>query len=57
MPEDSFLFSDTVRANIAYGHPDATEEQIVAAARAAQADGFITELCRTATTPRSASRA
>ncbi|MEV0691400.1 ABC transporter ATP-binding protein [Streptomyces sp. NPDC050388] len=44
VPEDSFLFSDTVRANIAYGRPDATEEQIVAAARAAQADGFITEL-------------
>ncbi|MFF3893291.1 ABC transporter ATP-binding protein [Streptomyces sp. NPDC001812] len=44
VPEDSFLFSDTVRANIAYGRPDATEEQIVAAARAAQADRFITEL-------------
>ncbi|WSR66789.1 ABC transporter ATP-binding protein/permease [Streptomyces sp. NBC_01198] len=44
VPEDSFLFSDTVRANIAYGHPDATEEQILAAARAAQAHGFITDL-------------
>ncbi|MEU3146155.1 ABC transporter ATP-binding protein [Streptomyces sp. NPDC006999] len=44
VPEDSFLFSDTVRANIAYGRPDATGEQIVAAARAAQADRFITEL-------------
>ena len=44
VPEDSFLFSDTVRANIAYGRPDATEEQIRAAARAAQADGFIAEL-------------
>ncbi|GAA2525989.1 MULTISPECIES: ABC transporter ATP-binding protein [Streptomyces] len=42
--EDSFLFSDTVRGNIAYGRPDATDEQIVAAARAAQADRFITEL-------------
>ncbi|SNQ49263.1 putative ABC transporter ATP-binding protein [Frankia canadensis] len=42
--EDSFLFSDSVRANIAYGRPDATDEQIVAAARAAQADGFITAL-------------
>ena len=39
--EDSFLFSDTVRANISYGRPDATAEQIVAAARAAEADGFI----------------
>ena len=42
--EDSFLFSDTVRANIAYGRPDATGEQILAAARAAEADEFITEL-------------
>ncbi|WP_065959589.1 ABC transporter ATP-binding protein [Streptomyces sparsogenes] len=44
VPEDSFLFSDTVRANIAYGAPDATNEQIRAAARAAQADGFISAL-------------
>ncbi|MET7851110.1 ABC transporter ATP-binding protein [Streptomyces avermitilis] len=44
VPEDSFLFSDTVRANIAYGRPDATQEQIETAARAAQADRFIAEL-------------
>ncbi|MFF9848070.1 ABC transporter ATP-binding protein [Streptomyces litmocidini] len=44
VPEDSFLFSDTVAANIAYGVPDATREQIEAAARAAQADRFIAEL-------------
>ncbi|MFF5366416.1 ABC transporter ATP-binding protein [Streptomyces sp. NPDC013187] len=44
VPEDSFLFSDTVRANIAYGRPDATFEEIEKAARAAQADRFITEL-------------
>ncbi|MFI7359202.1 ABC transporter ATP-binding protein [Streptomyces avidinii] len=44
VPEDSFLFSDTIRANIAYGHPGATEEQIEAAARAAQADGFVRAL-------------
>ncbi|MFI1420229.1 ABC transporter ATP-binding protein [Streptomyces sp. NPDC020731] len=44
VPEDSFLFSDTVRANIAYGRPDATDEEITAAARAAQADRFISEL-------------
>ncbi|MFJ1995220.1 ABC transporter ATP-binding protein [Streptomyces asiaticus] len=44
VPEDSFLFSDTVRANLAYGQPDASEERILAAARAAQADGFISEL-------------
>ncbi len=42
--EDSFLFSDTVRANIAYGRPDATDEQVVAAARAAQAHEFIVRL-------------
>ncbi|AKN69585.1 ABC transporter [Streptomyces sp. PBH53] len=44
VPEDSFLFSDTVRANIAYGRPDAGQEEIEAAARAAQADRFIREL-------------
>ncbi|MFE4924975.1 ABC transporter ATP-binding protein [Streptomyces sp. NPDC056661] len=44
VPEDSFLFSDTVRANIAYGHPDATQDQIEQAARAAQADRFIADL-------------
>lgn len=44
VPEDSFLFSDTVRANIAYGRPDATDEQIEAAARAAQADRFVADL-------------
>ncbi|MFD3697076.1 ABC transporter ATP-binding protein [Streptomyces sp. NPDC058646] len=44
VPEDSFLFSDTIRANIAYGHPGATDAQIEAAARAAQAEGFIRAL-------------
>jgi ATP-binding cassette subfamily B protein len=38
--EDSFLFSDTIRANIAFGRPDATDEQVAAAARAAEADRF-----------------
>ncbi len=42
--EDSFLFSDTVQANIAYGRPDATEEEILAAAQAAQAHEFIVRL-------------
>jgi ATP-binding cassette subfamily B protein len=42
--EDSFLFSETVRANIAYGCPEATEEQIRAAARAAGAERFIADL-------------
>jgi ATP-binding cassette subfamily B protein len=44
--EECFLFSDTVRANIAYGRPDATSEEIEAAARAAQAHEFIEELPR-----------
>ncbi|MEU5168482.1 ABC transporter ATP-binding protein [Streptomyces mutomycini] len=44
VPEDSFLFSESVGANIAYGHPGATQEQIEQAARAAQAHGFISEL-------------
>ena len=42
--EDSFLFSDTIAANIAYGRPDAGRDQIVAAAVAAEAAGFIAEL-------------
>ncbi len=42
--QDPFLFSATVRENIAFGRPDATEEEIVAAARAAQAHEFIVEL-------------
>ena len=42
--EESFLFSDTVAGNIAFGRPDATREQIMAAARAAEADGFIAAL-------------
>ncbi|WP_455711535.1 ABC transporter ATP-binding protein [Streptomyces luteogriseus] len=44
VPEHSFLFSGTVRDNIAYGRPDATDAQITAAATAAGADGFIREL-------------
>jgi ATP-binding cassette subfamily B protein len=42
--EESFLFSDTVRANIAYGRPGASDKEIEAAAGVAQAHGFITEL-------------
>jgi ATP-binding cassette subfamily B protein len=44
--EDSFLFSDSVRANIAYGRPSATEDEIVAAARVASADEFVRSLPR-----------
>jgi ATP-binding cassette subfamily B protein len=42
--QDAHLFNDTVRANIAYGRPDASQEQVELAARAAQAHGFITDL-------------
>ncbi|WP_243064855.1 ABC transporter ATP-binding protein [Humibacter sp. RRB41] len=44
--EDAFLFSESVHDNIAYGAPDATDDQIEAAARVAQAHGFIMDLPR-----------
>jgi ATP-binding cassette subfamily B protein len=40
--QTSLLFSDTIRANIAFGRPNASEEEILAAAKAAQAHEFIT---------------
>lgn len=42
--EDTFLFSDTVRNNIAFADPDAPFEQVVRAARLAGADEFVAEL-------------
>jgi ATP-binding cassette subfamily B protein len=42
--QDTLLFSTTVRENIAYGRPDATDEEIVDAAKRAQADDFIRQL-------------
>jgi len=42
--QDTLLFSTTVRENIAYGRPGATEEAIIEAARRAQADEFIREM-------------
>jgi len=42
--QDTVLFHDTVRANIAYGTPDATDGEIEAAARAAHAHDFITAM-------------
>jgi ATP-binding cassette, subfamily B, bacterial len=42
--QDAHLFNDTVRANIAYGRPDASQEEVEAAARTAQAHGFIMDL-------------
>jgi subfamily B ATP-binding cassette protein MsbA len=42
--QDTVLFRGTVRDNIAYGRPDATEEEIVAAAKLANADEFIARM-------------
>jgi ATP-binding cassette, subfamily B, multidrug efflux pump len=44
VPQETILFSGTVRDNIRYGKPDATEEEVVAAAKAGQAHDFIMEL-------------
>lgn len=42
--QDSFLFSDTVMNNIRYGRQDATDEEVIAAAKLASADSFIERL-------------
>lgn len=42
--QDTWLFSGTVRENIAYGRPDASEEEIIAAAKQAHTHSFITRL-------------
>jgi ABC-type multidrug transport system fused ATPase/permease subunit len=42
--QDSILFSGTIGENIRYGHPDATQEEVIAAARAANAHEFISKL-------------
>jgi ABC-type multidrug transport system fused ATPase/permease subunit len=42
--QDTFLFNATVRENLQYGKPDATEEELIAASRAAYAHEFIQEL-------------
>ncbi|MGA8720899.1 MAG: ABC transporter ATP-binding protein [Solirubrobacteraceae bacterium] len=44
VPQEGFLFSGTIRENIAFGQPDATEEEIQTAARAVGAHEFIAEL-------------
>lgn len=44
VPEEVFLFSATVRANIAYGRPDASDEEIAAVARLVHAEQFIRAL-------------
>ncbi len=42
--QETGLFNDTVRGNIIYGRPEASEKEVVAAAKAAVADGFIRKL-------------
>ena len=42
--QETFLFAASIRENISYGRPDATEEGVIAAARAAQAHEFIAQL-------------
>jgi len=42
--QDTLLFSTTIRENIAYGRPEATDEEIIDAAKRAQADEFIRQL-------------
>ncbi|MEX0875009.1 MAG: ABC transporter ATP-binding protein [Actinomycetota bacterium] len=49
--EDTLLFSDTIAANIAFGRPDSSEEEIVRAAVIAQAHEFIEELPQGYDTP------
>ena len=42
--QDTWLFAGTIRENIAYGRPDATEDEILAAARATYVDRFVRSL-------------
>lgn len=42
--QDAWLFEGTIRENLAYGAPDATEEQIIAAAKATHVDHFVRSL-------------
>lgn len=44
VPQDTVLFNDTVRYNIAYGRPDASEAEILRAVRMAHLEGFIASL-------------
>jgi ABC-type multidrug transport system fused ATPase/permease subunit len=44
VPQESFLFSGTIGENIAFGRPDATPDEVIAAAQAVGADGFVAGL-------------
>ncbi|WP_082714931.1 ABC transporter ATP-binding protein [Falsirhodobacter sp. alg1] len=49
--QESFLFADTIAENIRIGRPEASDEEVIAAARSAQAHGFINELPQGYDTP------
>lgn len=51
VPQDTVLFNDSIYYNIAYGRPEATYEEVIGAARAAQIDSFIRELPQGYDTP------
>ena len=55
VPQEGFLFSGTVRENIAFGRPEASEEEIRQAAATVGARRRSSSGCRTGSTPRSAS--
>ena len=44
VPQDTVLFNDTIKYNIAYGRPDASEAEVISAAEMASIDGFIEKL-------------
>ncbi|MGE0256533.1 MAG: ABC transporter ATP-binding protein/permease [Alphaproteobacteria bacterium] len=44
VPQDTVLFNDSIRYNIRYGRPDATDEEVYAAAKLAQVHDFVTSL-------------
>jgi len=51
VPQDTVLFNDSIEYNIAYGHPGATHDEIVAAAKLAQVHDFVTALPEGYATP------
>ncbi|MEI6118766.1 MAG: hypothetical protein WCP92_06145 [bacterium] len=44
VPQDTVLFHRTIKENIAYGDPDASDEEIIAAAKMARCHDFITKM-------------
>ena len=44
VPQKGVLFTGTVKENIAFGNPDLSDEDVIAAAKVAEADGFVSEM-------------